>query len=148
MLEVSVAQWLSTKFRDKRRDTSGVGMVRLGSSTVLDKEIVKPHPTLKSCKTACLSPQELKQIQPHSSAHTISKAGLHFICYTARRTWNHDQHHFAALSCRDQVHYHLLCSHLSCEENVKPVLCSAGLGILNCHSGLTTQRARGAGATL
>lgn len=83
MLEVSVSQWLSTKFKDRRRSTSGVGTVSLGGSTILDKEIVKPHPMLKSCKTACISPQKPKQIQLHSSGYTISNAGLHFICYTA-----------------------------------------------------------------
>lgn len=95
MLEVSVSQSLSTKFRDRRRATSGVGPVSLGG------------------KTACISPQKPKQIQLHSSGYTISKAGLHFLCYTASRTWNHDQQHSAALSCRNQAHYHLLCSHLS-----------------------------------
>lgn len=77
MLEVSAAQWLSTKFRDRRRATRGVGMVSLGGSRVLDKEIVKPHPMPKSCKTACISPQEPKQMQLHSSGYTMSKAGLH-----------------------------------------------------------------------
>lgn len=143
MLEVSAAQWLSTKFRDRRRATRGVGMVRLGGSTVLDKEIVKPHPMPKSCKTACISTKEPKQMQLHSSGYTTSKAGLQFSCYTASRIWHHDQQNFAALSCRDRAHYHLLCPQLSCEENVKSVLCSTGLGILNCHSGLTAERARG-----
>lgn len=103
MPEISVSQWLSTKVRDRRRATSGVGTASLASSTVLDKEPAKPHPMLKRCKTACISPQEPKQIQLHSSGYTVSKAGLHFICYTASRTWNHDQHHSAALSCRDQA---------------------------------------------
>lgn len=143
MLEVSAAQWLSTKFRDRRRATSGVGMVSLDGRAVLDKEIVKSHPMLKSCKIACISPQEPKQMQLHSSGYTMSKAGQHFICYTESRIWNHNQHNFAALSCRDWALYYLLCPHLSCEENVKPVLCSTGLGILNCHSGLTAERARG-----
>lgn len=95
MLEVSVSRWLSTKFRDRRRATSGVGTGSLGGSTVLDKT-VKPQPVLKSCKTACISPQEPKQIQVHSSGHTTSKAGMPFIPYTASRTWNHGQHHSAA----------------------------------------------------
>lgn len=142
MLEMSLSQWLSTKFRDRRRATSGMGMGSLAGSTVLEKETVKPHPMLKRCKTACISPQEPNQIQLHSSGYTISKAGLHFICYTASRTSNHDQHHSAALSCRTRP---FLCSHLSCEENVKPLLCSTRLGILNCHSGLTAKREGGAG---
>lgn len=102
MLEISVSQWLSIKFRD-RRATSGVGTVSHAGSKAIDKGTVKPHPMLKRCKTACIFPQEPSQKQLHSSGYTISKAGLDFICYAARRTWNHDQHHSAALSFRDQA---------------------------------------------